>query len=96
MFVVMIFNSEREKTFEVTGSAEAICGILVRGLLEVGSTIMLIDGETGEILQETTVIELYDMENLIIVDDDEDDYPEEPDDLECGFNPYMGGYDYDC
>ena len=73
MFVVMIFNSEREKTFEVIGSAEAICGISVRGLLEVGSTIMLVDGETGEILQETTVIELYDVENFIIVDDDEDD-----------------------
>lgn len=32
-------------------------------------------------------------------DDDEDeeaeDYPE-PDDLEMGFNPYMGCYDFDC
>ena len=28
-------------------------------------------------------------------DDAEDDYCE-PDDLELGFNPYMGCYDYDC
>lgn len=30
-------------------------------------------------------------------DDDEDDYDyDEPSDLEIGFNPYMGCYDYDC
>ena len=28
-------------------------------------------------------------------EDDEDDY-DEPSDLEHGFNPYMGCYDYDC
>ena len=26
----------------------------------------------------------------------EDDYEEDWDALECGFNPYMGCYDYDC
>lgn len=30
-------------------------------------------------------------------DDDEEDYDyDEPSDLEMGFNPYMGTYDYDC
>lgn len=30
-------------------------------------------------------------------EDDEDDYDyDEPSDLEIGFNPYMGCYDYDC
>lgn len=28
--------------------------------------------------------------------EDEYDEPEEPDDLEMGFNPYEGCYDYDC
>jgi hypothetical protein len=28
-------------------------------------------------------------------DEDEEYYPE-PDDLEMGFNPYMGCYDFDC
>lgn len=27
---------------------------------------------------------------------DEQCFVDEPDDLEIGFNPYMGGYDYDC
>ena len=30
-------------------------------------------------------------------EDDDDDYDyDEPSDLEIGFNPYMGCYDYDC
>lgn len=29
-------------------------------------------------------------------ENDEDDYYEDYDDLEIGFNPYMGCYDYDC
>lgn len=45
-------------------------------------TATICSGETGEVLME-------------FEDDfDEDDY--EPDYDECGFNPYMGCYDFDC
>ena len=40
----------------------------------------------------------YDYRDEMPEDDDEDGIPDEPcmDDLEMGFNPYIGTYDYDC
>lgn len=35
-------------------------------------------------------------EEEYIEDDDEGDYEEEMYDLEMGYNPYMGCYDFDC
>ena len=45
--------------------------------------------------------ELYDGDYEYEDDEYLDEYPEDDsyenwDDLECGFNPYMGCYDYDC
>lgn len=48
-----------------------------------GEVAHLVDGETGEII--TSSDEYY--------DDELDDYEA---DLECGFDPYEGGYTYDC
>jgi hypothetical protein len=42
------------------------------------------DAETGEVVATVTR------------DDEDDDYEYEPDYDECGFNPYMGCYDFDC
>lgn len=42
------------------------------------------DAETGEVIATITR------------DDEKDDYEYEPDYDECGFNPYMGCYDFDC
>jgi hypothetical protein len=42
------------------------------------------DAETGEVIATITR------------DDEDDDYEYEPDYDECGFNPYMGCYDFDC
>lgn len=44
----------------------------------------LVDAQTGE------VIDWYDPE-----EEDEDYFPEDSD-LEMGFNPYLGAYDFDC
>ena len=40
----------------------------------------------------------WEEEEVFAFDEDEDSYEEEYDDSfdECGFNPYLGCYDYDC
>ena len=48
----------------------------------VGNEVDIIDGETGEIIAYC-----YDDKNPEDWEDDVD---------ECGYNPYMGCYDYDC
>lgn len=35
-------------------------------------------------------------EDMFDDEDEDEEYYSEPDDLEMGFNPYMGCYDFDC
>ena len=54
--------------------------------------IVIVNALTGEILWDYE----YDFDS----DDDDDEFYDEYDideaDLEIGYNPYLGGYDYDC
>ena len=53
--------------------------------LEGAADLAVLDMETGEVLWNAADAQEY---------EDYEDY--EPDYDECGFNPYMGCYDFDC
>ena len=50
-----------------------------------GLTVCLYDSETGEVVADNEEEE-----------DFEEDFDFDEADLEVGYNPYMGGYDWDC
>ena len=52
-----------------------------------------------EVCEFADRIEVFDLDTGEIVVDlsaDDDDYEPSDGDLEMGFNPYLGGYDFDC
>ena len=83
---IIIFNDEFE--LKIDDSLDNIVCKIEWAFREYDFTkAEVIDSKTGEL--------------LVTVDDDnfsdeEEDEDFEPDYDECGFNPYMGCYDYDC
>lgn len=59
--------------------------------------IIMADSEEGQELLKRKNRELSEDKESDLEDEfDDSDYCDEPSDLELGFNPYMGCYDYDC
>ena len=95
MYELRIINSNNEEVFSFTGTSAQLEMIALEMTASIGDTIMMIDAETGEVLDDYTVHTEADLCNLCI-EDEECDF--EPDDsmLECGYDPYMGCYSDDC
>ena len=53
--------------------------------------------ELAEVLTESQLLNAYIlMDANVLFDEEEEDYDYEDDFDECGYNPYMGCYDFDC
>ena len=94
-YELRVIDARGEETVSYIGTEETICGLCLQDFVKVSDTVLIIDNQTGEILQEVKVENQAGLDELII-ESDEEDY--EPDDsmLECGYDPYMGCYSDDC
>ena len=85
------YVNDMEATYDDENYTLKECMEFIEGRMTDDLTILsayVCDAETGEI------VAIVSRENDDFLDDDEDYY--EPDYDECGFNPYMGCYDFDC
>lgn len=98
---VILVTPDRDTAYRTAMLEQEIYGARKK---DVSITPMLIDTQMGhgtsmcyddaDLSAALCEIKEYDEEEEEEEEEDEDYYDDDVD--ECGFNPYLGGYDYDC
>lgn len=79
------FGFEAEETIEFCRMADAVVSESDREMLS---------GRWFVLMSMSVMVDEDEDDDLDLDDEDDDEYYDDYD--ECGFNPYMGCYDYDC